>query len=406
MQNKGIVMQVANGKVIVMTKDRRFLNVPWADGMTVGQEIDVPDEVLTQTAGTGKAVPLPWYKKSWNTTWKKTGVIAASVLLAVSVWTSTSLFSEPVAYAYVTVDINPSIELSIDNHKQVVTAVPLNDEGGLVLKGLALTGLSVEAAVGKLAEIARTQGYLDEKTEVIITASPAAADDEQKADLDLNQVESDLVAQVETLAQNTGAEVEVEGIVVSREVRDAAQDAGLSPGKYALYVAAVQSGIEVEIDEFKHESISKIVDKRGQELADVLHGLKGGQELDDWHRDMNEKQAAEKQQGKGKVEQGVVPGNSGNREQEKKTPPGQQKKEDGKQNNGKDDKKGSEQGPSQKDKPSEREQDTKKVSPQSSKSSDDKENDRQKGKDRDVKQNYGHGNQNKEKQTGKDKKDD
>jgi hypothetical protein len=375
MQNKGIVMKVAGDKAIVMTKDCQFLNIPLLDGMTVGQEIDVPEEVVQQSRGTGKPVPLPWYQKTWNTTWKKAGIVAASVLLAVSVWTSASLFSEPTAYAYVTVDINPSIELSIDNHKQVVAAVPLNDEGKLVLEGLKLKGLPVEEAVGKLAEAASTQGYLDEKTEVIITASPAVEKEELEDALDLSRVEDELVAKVESMAQSAGTEVEVEGIVVSQEVRAAAQEEGLSPGKYALYLAAVQNGIEVEIGEFKTMSITKLVEERGQKLAEVLHDLKGGEQLDDWHRNL--KNSKDKDQTK--AEKGIVPSGTNNREQEEqKTPPGQRKKEDRKDDSGKDDRKGKDH-PSQGDKQTEREQDDKRSGKTSKTKSDDKENDRSKG---------------------------
>ncbi|ASS74622.1 hypothetical protein CIG75_06330 [Tumebacillus algifaecis] len=404
MQNKGIVMQVADGMVVVMTKDATFLKIPWVDGMTIGQEVDVPNEVIHQKRSPIKAAPLPWYKKTFNTTLKKVGVVAASVLLAVSVWSSTVLFSEPIAYAYVTVDINPSIELSIDNHKQVVTATSLNDEGDLVLAGLTLKGMSVDEAVGKLAAVAHTKGYLDEKTDVIITASPAVAEEEMKADLDLVKVESELVAKVQSMAQNTGAEVSVEGLVVSKEVRDAAQEAGLSPGKYALYLAAMQSGLEVAIDEFKTESVSKVINKRGKELAEMLHDLKGGKQLDAWHREMAEKKVNQKEP---TVEQRIVPSNMNHREQDKKTPPGLQKKEDNKNKMKQDDKNGKDQKSSQSDKSAKHDGNNSKAQPK--KSSNEKGDDKQKGwntpnQNWNVKSGYDQ-NKNKSWNNGNDQKD-
>lgn len=358
MQRKGIVMQVAGDLVIVMTKDRQFLKIPWADGMVVGQEIDVPEAAVNRSASARNLTSLPWYKRTWNTAWKRTGVIAATVLLAASVWTSTALFSEPTAYAYVTVDINPSIELSIDNHRRVVAAVPLNDEAKEILEGQTLKSMAVEDAVGKLAEIARSRGYLKEKTEVIITASPAVADDLLTEDLNLNKVESELVAHVESIMKSAGDQVEVGGIVVSKDVRESAQSAGLSAGKYALYLAAMQSGIQVDLEEMKNKSISKLVDQRGQKLGEVLRDLKGGKQLDDWNR-----QVKDKAKGTSQGVPNVVPSNVNNRQQEQKSSKqnGKQEWQVGKQQEWKNSNKSN---PEKGDQKQQREKDWKTQSPQ------------------------------------------
>jgi hypothetical protein len=316
MQTKGVVMQVAEGFAVVMTKNCEFRKIPLIEGMAMGQEVDIPSETI---------VPLPkkartWYKNSWM----KTGMVAASMLLAVGLWTGQSLFSDPKAYAYVSVDINPSIELSIDQNKKVVSVTPLNSDGEKVLSEVSLTGLSVEQAVAKLAEIARSQGYLHDKSEVIITASPAIEEDKLvKHNMNLEQLESQLVNQVKTLATTYGTEVDVEGIRVSDDVRTAAHDAGVSPGKYALYLAALSNGIDVDINELKTQPISKIVDQRGTQLAEVLHDLKGGEQLDgllkqyknDGKQGLNSKPA-------------VIPNNKVPERDDKPIPPGPAKKDD------------------------------------------------------------------------------
>ncbi|HEU4964306.1 MAG TPA: hypothetical protein VFV52_10710, partial [Bacilli bacterium] len=206
-------------------------------------------------------------------------MVAASLVLAAGLWSAQSLMSEPTAYAYVTVDINPSIELSIDEHKNVVQSSALNAEGETVLQSLQLKGLPVDDAVETLANAAKNQGYLNDHTEVIITASPAVKP-EKLADLDLDQMEQDLVSTVQTLATESGTEVEVEGVTVSEDVRQAAKQAGVSPGKYALYLSAHSNGIDVDLDELKTKPLTQIVEARGTALADILHQIKGGKDLD------------------------------------------------------------------------------------------------------------------------------
>ncbi|MGB8954286.1 MAG: anti-sigma factor domain-containing protein [Tumebacillaceae bacterium] len=338
MQNKGIIMQIANGHAIVLTKNREFLKIPLLDGMSVGQEVDVPDIADIRKVSEKKR---NWFMK----TWKQTGAVAACLLLAVGFFGSQSLVgSDPKAYAYVSVDINPSIELSIDENHKVVDAKGLNQDGEQVLTDLKLQGVPVEEAISRLAEMAKSKGYLNEQTEVLITASLAGTAD---AGSELDQIENSLVAKVQQVTSTIGAAVDVEGIVVSQDVRKAAQEAGVSPGKYAFYLSAQSNGVDVDLNELKKESIHAIIDKQGTELADVIHNIRGGKDLDKLNdtyknagKDALQKQAQD-------ATKATVQPKAGDKRQEEKqqpTPPGQSKKQDvQQQNNGQSNKNNQEQ---------------------------------------------------------------
>lgn len=332
MQKKGIVMQIANGQAIVMTKEREFKKLPLVEGMSIGMEVDVPD-VLPQTTGR-----VAFWRN--RTVVKRAGMVAASLVLAVGLWSAQMMFNQPTAYAYVTVDINPSIELSIDEHKNVVEAGALNVEGEDILTTLDLEGLAVQEAVKTLASAAQAQGYLQEYTEVIITASPAV-DAEKMAALDLDQMEDDLVDTVKTLAVEKGADIEVEGVLVSEEIRQAAKHEGVSPGKYALYLNAQSKGIDIDLEELKTKPLTKIVDERGTALADILHEIKGGKDLDGLLDTL--KKEGEKGLFKGNAP-AVVPNKQEDKKDGKQQPPGQEKKSD---DHKKDDSKGAKDGKTQ-----------------------------------------------------------
>ncbi|MGZ4121598.1 MAG: anti-sigma-I factor RsgI family protein [Tumebacillaceae bacterium] len=273
MQKKGIVMQVANGQAIVMTKECEFRKIPLLDGMAVGQEVDVPE----QTTQSVRKKPLAWF----GTPLRKTGVLAASLLLAVGLWGSQSLFAPESAYAYVTVDINPSVEFAIDSQQHVMQVIGLNDDGKQVLTDVQVKGKTLNQAVESLTDSAKKKGFFSKNTEVIITASPAVSDDKLASDhIDLDKIENDLVTQVKTAVTTTGSSVEVEGIRVSPEVRSAAQKAGVSPGKYAVYLNAQSNGIDVSLDELKNHSITKVAGDHGEELSKVVQSLEGGAKLD------------------------------------------------------------------------------------------------------------------------------
>lgn len=59
-----------------------------------------------------------------------------------------------------TVDINPSIELMVDDENMVVSATALNDDGSILIAGEALVGKTPEDAVELVVSLAAETGYL------------------------------------------------------------------------------------------------------------------------------------------------------------------------------------------------------------------------------------------------------
>ena len=60
----------------------------------------------------------------------------------------------------VTVDINPSIELLVDEENKVVSVTALNDDGNIIIVGEAIIGENVEDAVALIVNVASDTGYL------------------------------------------------------------------------------------------------------------------------------------------------------------------------------------------------------------------------------------------------------
>lgn len=60
----------------------------------------------------------------------------------------------------ITVDINPSIELIVDEENKVVSVTALNDDGNIIIVGETFVGKSAEEAVALIVSIANETGYL------------------------------------------------------------------------------------------------------------------------------------------------------------------------------------------------------------------------------------------------------
>lgn len=82
-------------------------------------------------------------------------------ILALVVVTSLSRVSEPIVAATVTIDINPSIVVTLDENDFVINASALNDDAETVLsKDVTYQGLTIEAFIDILIEQLETTDYI------------------------------------------------------------------------------------------------------------------------------------------------------------------------------------------------------------------------------------------------------
>lgn len=73
----------------------------------------------------------------------------------------------------ITVDVNPSVELMVDDQNKVVSATALNDDGSILIAGEAIVGMEAEDAVEYVVSLATETGY-------IVKGSVSASENEVK----------------------------------------------------------------------------------------------------------------------------------------------------------------------------------------------------------------------------------
>jgi len=71
---------------------------------------------------------------------------------------------------YVTVDINPSVELIVSPREKVIYANPLNEDGELLLLNLTLVGLDLDVALELIIDEAIALGFIDIESEETIVS--------------------------------------------------------------------------------------------------------------------------------------------------------------------------------------------------------------------------------------------
>ncbi len=101
-------------------------------------------------------------------------IIIIIILIGVVVWGTFFYLNKRNAVSFITIDINPSVELALNEKNQVIEVLPLNEDADVILSGLKLIGLSIEEASEQIIKAASETGYIEDLSDnnnVIITST-------------------------------------------------------------------------------------------------------------------------------------------------------------------------------------------------------------------------------------------
>ena len=84
--------------------------------------------------------------------------------------------------SYITIDINPSIELAVDEKDIVVEAITLNEDADVIYSDLDLTGKSVDEATEIIVDTAIETGYIAETSDTNSVNVTSYSENETKRD--------------------------------------------------------------------------------------------------------------------------------------------------------------------------------------------------------------------------------
>ena len=142
----------------------------------------------------------------------------------------------------VSLDVNPSIELQVNQKERVLSARPLNEDAQVILDGMDLKGTSLNVAVNAIVGSLLQNGYLDSLSSAILIS--VEDNDTQRA----ARLESSLTAEVDAALQNASAGAAILSQVVTYDagLQTQAQASNISVGKAALIqqVQAINSALD------------------------------------------------------------------------------------------------------------------------------------------------------------------
>jgi Anti-sigma factor N-terminus len=176
---KGIIMEIRRDVLIMMTPDGQFVN-----GKKVRNgHYAIGEEITFFPVKEGKR-----FISGYN--WKSAAAILTAAILMITLF-SVSFIQSNKAYAYVSVDINPSLELSLNRENQVIDITPYNEDGKVIIKKLKdWEKEDVSEVTEEILRLSEKLGYLKNARNVWITSTMTDSSDSSKHSALLNDLNS------------------------------------------------------------------------------------------------------------------------------------------------------------------------------------------------------------------------
>lgn len=241
MYKRGVILELRKKKAIIFNDSGEYEKIDRIEGMFVGQVVDYIE------AGSKH--------KNRITYAMSVAAVLIAVLLSYSVFKN---FRNEV-FAYVTLDMNPSMEFSINDKNRVVDLKPLNVEAEKLTKGLSVKGKDISLALSSVMEQLTKLGYFDVESDNIIILSTSTSelwDEDDKRNIQISEIVALLK---EIIKDRTNNHAHIETISASPELRSLSIKSDMSVGRYALYTKALEEGKDISLQDAKTVPLSQLL---------------------------------------------------------------------------------------------------------------------------------------------------
>lgn len=235
---KAVIVEIRDKKVAALTSDGQVL-IFKNNNYTIGQTV----ETKKLKSNMGKIVKCA------------ASAAAAMVVCTASAWA----YYTP--YYYMSIDVNPSVEYSINRFDRVLCVVASNNDGEDVLKEININDMKnkrIEEAVNMLLDEVIKEGYFDEEEGGVVVAASSHSSDKSQ----------DLTSRIKTSVEEKVKEsavksaVDVVAVSVGEESVKAAKEIGVTPGKLEL-IQKLQKNAgkeeNIHMEEWLNRSVKDII---------------------------------------------------------------------------------------------------------------------------------------------------
>lgn len=279
---KGIIMEIEDGFLTLLTPEGEFLRArKQSQTYSIGEEIYFfPMESINGSMT----------KRSFRNIFRLKTVWIVMAVLMVFIGTFIPMYQDDKAYAYMSIDANPSVEMGVNKKMQVVKLSGFNKEGKDIISRLKHWKNKDVSELTKVifAEM-KKGGYLKENTQVLISTVRIEQPEEK--------VEEKLQRKLDEIEASVNKEkVELLVLTGNKKGLEEAHKQGISYGKYQFsQEKSKQQNMDIGKEKEKEKttvpaqtpSVNSTLPGQSKKQNDTQSGWDKGEEKGKWDRNAN-----------------------------------------------------------------------------------------------------------------------
>jgi hypothetical protein len=218
----GLILKLQDNTAFVISKDCMYFQIKRKPGMFKGQTVEFNKSDIV-------------YNRSFFAKYYKLIAAAAAVLvimMSIIFYINAGLSTKnDNIYAFIDIDINPSLELTIDKYRHIQDLYPLNRDAELLASELDLKDASLENGLSKIIDKSKELGFLNAKEKDVVLISAALNGKKEGTSALIMGIRSDV-------NQLKDKNIKAQVIDVPQKTRELAIENNISMGRYVLYEKA------------------------------------------------------------------------------------------------------------------------------------------------------------------------
>ncbi|SNX53879.1 anti-sigma factor domain-containing protein [Thermoanaerobacterium sp. RBIITD] len=234
---KAVIIDKENGSAYVMTQNGQFKKIKDKSEYMIGNSIEIESKSIRN-----------YFIK-----------FAVAALIIISLYISIINFIPHDVYAYVYLDINPSIVASIDRNAKVITVSSFNTDGDKLIKGIKFKGIDIGIFIKTAIDRAYSLGFIKRDNETIaITTVPSNNNAFNKINEKIHLVEQDFKKD----NQNINFIVQT----TDENHRKYAEKLKISAGRLVIWEKAEKDGISIPKNMINSENFFSEIEEKYAKL--------------------------------------------------------------------------------------------------------------------------------------------
>ncbi len=239
-KKKGIILELRTKEAVVVNDLCEYEKIKRLEGMFEGQMVEYS---------------VPSKKKVFRHVAAFSSVAAILVLIVVG-YLIFILNMNPKVYAYVDLDINPSMEFLIDKNNSVIDLKPLNSDAKELISTFEVKKRNINDAISYILKELDAKGYISSDNENLVLLAASYSEDSEMAE---NTIEKTINTIKRTIESVDNKNISVKVIYVEPKLRKNSIDNNMSMGRYVLYNNAQKIGAAITPNDAKSAKVKDLI---------------------------------------------------------------------------------------------------------------------------------------------------